>query len=787
MNALLLGLTSAEVTARIADGQVNIQAVKSSRTLSSILRTNMLTLFNAVVGGAFALMIVLGRYTDALFGIIAILNIAVGVIQELRTKITLDRLSLLSASPVTVIRDGVRVSIPVDEVVLGDLLALKAGDQIPADSTVVEAQGLAIDESLLTGESIEVEKRTDAALLAGTSVLAGTGFARVVAVGASTQAAALAAEAKRFSLVASELRESLAKLIRWISWALVPVMLISLNGQFQARGGLAQALADGSWVDAVVGTIASLISLVPQGLVLLTSMAFALGALRLARKNVLVQELAAVEGLARVDLVCFDKTGTLTTGEVEYNSHTPLHELAGWREALALFAADPDSNATARALESEFSSDASTKVLTRVPFDSARKWSALNTGSGQTWVLGAPEFVLQTGHEDVLSRASEAAAKGERVLVLALSSDPLAATNLPANLEPVALLHFAEQIRSDAAETLKFFAAQGTQVLVISGDNPETVAAVAARAGLSDIGDPIDATRFADDTEGLLRALGAGKVIGRVTPHQKRDIVAALQSAGHVVAMTGDGVNDVLALKQADLGLAMGNGSAATKSVANLILLDGKFSTFPLVLAEGRRVVANVERVSRLFLTKTVWAFTLALGFGLAMWSYPYLPRQLTVMDAFAIGIPAFALALLPNAERYRPGFLKRALSFVIPSGLIVGAAIIGLTAFMQSAAWSSAQSRTGTMVLLSITSLWVLVLHARPLRGIRVVILAGMLALCIATFTIAPLAEVLGFTALDLYKLGWVLALAVAANTLVSLTQALIRAVNHPVKAEGN
>ena len=775
MNELLSRLTAAEVSARIADGRVNIQAVKSSRSLTSILRTNVLTLFNAVVGGAFVLMLVLGRYTDALFGIIVILNIAVGVIQELRTKVTLDRLSLLSASPVTVVRDGVRVSIRVEEVVLDDLLALKAGDQIAADSTVIEAQGLALDESLLTGESIEVEKRADAALLAGTSVLAGTGFARVVAVGASTQAAALAAEAKRFSLVASELRESLAKLIRWISWALLPVMLISLNGQFQARGGLTRALADGSWVDAVVGTIASLISVVPQGLVLLTSMAFALGALRLARKNVLVQELAAVEGLARVALVCFDKTGTLTTGEVEYTSHTLLHEQTGWQNALALFATDPDANATARALAIKFNADASTQALTRIPFDSARKFSALSMAERQTWVLGAPEFVLPAGHEDVLSRASEAAAKGERVLILAHSTQAIEGEKLPSKLEPVALLHFAEQIRSDAAETLKFFAAQGTNVLVVSGDNPETVAKVAERAGLTDIGDPIDATGFADDIEDLMRALGSSKVIGRVTPHQKRDVVAALQAAGHVVAMTGDGVNDVLALKQADLGLAMGNGSAATKSVANLILIDGKFSTLPLLLAEGRRVVANVERVSRLFLTKTVWAFTLALGFGLAMWSYPYLPRQLTVMDAFAIGIPAFALALLPNADRYRPGFLKRALKFVIPSGLIIGGAIVSLTAFMQAGTWSSTQSHTGTMVLLSITSLWVLVLHARPLRGIRLVIMTGMLALCIATFAIAPLAEVLGFTVLELDKLGWVLALAVAANALVSITQALV------------
>jgi cation-transporting ATPase E len=787
VNELLPGLTAAEVTARIADGRVNIQAVKSSRTLASILRTNVITLFNAVVGGAFVLMLLLARYADALFGIIVVLNIAVGVIQELRTKITLDRLTLLSASPVTVVRDGVRVSIRVEEVVLDDLLALKAGDQIAADSVVVSETGLALDESLLTGESIEVEKHADAALLAGTVVLAGTGFARVVAVGASTQAAALAAEAKRFSLVTSELRASLDKLVRWISWALLPVMAISLNGQLQARGGFEQALADGSWVEAVVGTIASLISVVPQGLVLLVSMAFALGAIRLARKNVLVQELAAVEGLARVDVVCFDKTGTLTSGEIEFTKQTPLAERAGWQDALALFAADPDANATARALAAEFQADAPTGAITRVPFDSARKWSALASGRGQTWVLGAPEFVLQGGHEAVLSAAAEAAATGERVLVLAHSAASLTGTELPANLEPIALLHFAEQIRPDAKQTLDFFATQGTQVLVISGDNPETVAAVAARAGLTEIGKPVDASEFGDDIRALMTALEGSKIIGRVSPHQKRDVVSALQAAGHVVAMTGDGVNDVLALKQADLGLAMGSGSAATKSVANLILLDGKFSTLPLVLAEGRRVVANVERVSRLFLTKTVWAFTLALVFGLMMWSYPYLPRQLTVMDAFAIGIPAFALALLPNADRYRPGFLQRALKFVIPSGLIIGVAIIALTAFMRAGSFTLEQSHTATMVLLSITSLWVLAIHSAALRSIRGVIFAGMLALCITAFTVPALAEVIGFAQLEFAQLWPVLALAVAANALVSITQALMRAIDHPVETKGN
>jgi len=338
-------------------------------------------------------------------------------------------------------------------------------------------------------------------------------------------------------------------------------------------------------------------------------------------------------------------------------------------------------------------------------------------------------------------------------------------------------LHFTEQLRSDAKDTLAFFAKQGVEVFVISGDNPETVAATATRAGMANVGQPIDASLYREDVVGLIAALATGRIVGRVHPHQKQQLVEALQSQGHVVAMIGDGVNDCLALKQADLGIAMGSGAAATKAVANLVFLDGKFSTIPLVLAEGRRVVANVERVSRLFLTKTVWAFAISLSFGALLWSYPYLPRQLTAMDSFAIGIPAFLLALLPNDSLYRSGFLKRAIRFVLPAGVITAAGVITLTALTRTdTAWTLEQAHTATMILLSMTSLWVLALHSTPVNPVRIAIFTGMLALCAALFTVPWVGGFFGFVALDVSQVGLILGIAASANAAITVASRLLK-----------
>lgn len=765
------GLSQEQVAEKIALGQTNRDTLGSSRSLTEIARANVFTLFNAVVGGAFLLMLALGQFKDALFGIIVILNIAIGVIQELRTKLTLDRLSILSQSPSRVIRDSALYLIPPSEVVLGDVLTLKPGDSIAADATVFQSQGLEIDESLLTGESAEVTKNDGDTLMAGTSVMAGTAFATVTGVGASTNAAKMAADARRFSLVASELRESLARVIRWISWLLLPIVLLSFMGQLQSLGGWNQAVSEGTLTSALVGSVASLISLVPQGLVLLTSLALSLGAIRLARKKVLVQELAAVEGLARVDIVCFDKTGTLTDGKIAFDRLTTLEpdQESSISRTLATFANDPNANATASALSTNYYSQEALTPTRRIAFSSERKWSAFETEK-ETWILGAPDFVI-SNHTEALKLASQAAATGQRVLVLARSASKITENTLPANIVPVALIHFTEQLRSDATDTLAFFTTQGVKVLVISGDNPETVAQTATRAGLTDIGEPIDSSKFREDINGLLKALTNGKVVGRVHPEQKKLIVEHLQSLGHVVAMIGDGVNDCLALKQADLGIAMGSGASATKAVANLVILDEKFSTIPLVLAEGRRVVGNVERVARLFLTKTVWALATSVTFGALLWSFPYLPRQLTAMDAFAIGIPAFLLALLPNANRHHPGFLKRTLQFAIPAGVSSAAGVVALSLLInQDASWTTEQSHTATMILLSIASLWVLALNSTPISMIRSAILVAMFLICLAIFTLPFVADFFGFVPLESSKLVPLLLLAGIVNMLTTI-----------------
>jgi cation-transporting ATPase E len=581
----------------------------------------------------------------------------------------------------------------------------------------------------------------------------------------------MAADARRFSLVASELRESLARVVRWISWLLLPIVLLSFFGQLRALGGWNQAVTDGTLNQALVGSVAALISLVPQGLVLLTSLALSLGAIRLARKNVLAQELAAVEGLARVDVVCFDKTGTLTDGKIEFDRASFFDEsqTAKCHSALATFAADPNANATASALGAQFNTEALTPKR-RLEFSSARKWSAFETET-ETWILGAPEFVFPN-QPDKLHQAELAAATGQRVLALARTSNKLNNDELPAGIEPMALLHFTEQLRSDAQETLAFFAAQEVEIYVISGDSPNTVAHTASRAGLQDVGEPIDASAFREDPAGLLNAIRNGRVIGRVHPEQKKLIIEHLQSLGHVVAMIGDGVNDCLALKQADLGIAMGSGASATKAVANLVILDEKFSSIPLVLAEGRRVVANIERVSKLFLTKTVWALAISITFGVLLWSFPYLPRQLTALDAFAIGIPAFLLALLPNNSIHRPGFLKRALRSAIPAGIFTAAGLIALTMVIRSdSTWTLEQTHTATVLLLSITSLWVLALQSQPINIARGAIFVGMTTLCAALFVTPLIGGFFGLVSLTNPQLLLILGIGLAANLAISVT----------------
>ncbi len=751
------GLTAAQVAARQRAGLDNVSPDHSSRTVGQILRANLFTLFNVVLGICLVVVLAVGNWRDALFGVILIANIVIGVTQEYRAKRTLDRLAVLNAPHARVLRDGQVREIAVSEVVYDDVLALRVGDQIPADAVLLRVDGLEVDESLLTGESDPIDKVPGDRVLSGSAVVAGVGAARVDRVGAESFASRIAAEAKRFSLVSSEIRASINRIILYVTWALIPIILLIVNSQMQAGGGWQNALSSGLWKEALVSAVAAIVAMIPEGLVLLTSISFALAAVSLARRQVLIQELPAVEGLARVDVVCLDKTGTLTEGSLQFDEEIPLAEVAGSRRVLAWVGADENANATAASLRSVFTDLPRSDAAGTVPFNSARKWSAVTFGDPEAagaagepasgwWVLGAPELVLHgsSAHAAEISRAAEIAGQGLRVLVLAHTAEPLVDDDLPGGLVAVSLLTFREHVRADAAETLAYFREQGVGLRVISGDNPRTVAAVAREVGFEAVGTGYDARSLPEDIDELGEVLEREHVLGRVTPEQKKAIVLALQKRGHVVAMTGDGVNDALALKNADIGIAMGSGAAATKAVSRLVLLDGRFSRLPGVVAEGRRVIANVERVANLFLTKTAQAVTISLIVGILLWQYPFLPRQLSFVSALTIGIPAFFLALMPNKRRYRSGFLKRVLFFSIPTGMIITASILAVYSFAMFGPDGGAvvdgrlaAARTGATLAILLLSLWVLTVLARPLDRWRLLIVASMLALTALVFLV--------------------------------------------------
>jgi cation-transporting ATPase E len=763
------GLSTGEVRERTLAGLANGAPEETSRSLWLILRANVLTLFNGIVGGCFLLLLLLGEWRDALFGFAALSNAVIGVVQEYRAKRLLDRLAVLDAPRARVLRDGRVQDVAVADVVMDDVCVLQAGDQVVADAVIIDDDGLELDESVLTGESEPVGKDKGSPVLSGSTVTAGQGRARVVAVGAGSYASRLTAEAKRFSLVNSEIRNSIHRVLRWITWALLPVVAIVTNGQMQARGGWDRAFRSGAWEEAVVGAVGAAIAMIPLGLVLMTSVAFAVGGARLARLNVLVQELAAVEGLARVDVLCIDKTGTLTEGRVVFDDvhDTGLRgtgqELpAGWRQALGWFGADPHANATARCLAPAFAFDDGARPAAVVPFSSARKWSAASFRSPHpaagTWVLGAPEMVFPgTGPADasadeLLLRSRRLASRGLRTLVLAYTpavpADGLLAdgasedVELPGGLAAATLLTFREKVRPDAAKTLAYFRDQGVEVKILSGDDHRTVTAVAREVGL-DVDAGYDARHLPTDPRLLAETLGTFSVFGRVTPAQKRDMVLALQGAGRTVAMTGDGVNDALALKEADIGIAMDTAAPATKAVARLVLLDGRFDRLPAVLAEGRQVIANIERVSVLFLSKTTYAVGLSLTFGALLWSYPFLPRQLSATDGLTIGIPAFFLALMANTRRYRPGFLRRSLSLAVPAGIVVTAAVLAVQAYSMSVGgFSAASTRTASVLTLSLAALAVLLTVSRPVTGLRLAVVGAMGAGLVLLMTVPLLTE---------------------------------------------
>ncbi len=753
------GLTSGEVVELTRRGAVNRLDERTSRSLGEIFRANVLTRFNAILGALFVLVMATGSFADGLFGLILVANSTIGIAQEYLAKRKLDRLALLNAPTTRVVRDGEVQVIATTDVVLGDLIELRAGDEVPADGSLLSSAGLELNEANLTGESDPVAHPPGEAIMSGTSVVAGSGRYVARAVGADAYVNKIAADARKFTRTRSEIQDSINTLLKYITWVIVVALPIAIFSQWRSVG-------DQGWQEVVIRAAAGVVGLVPEGLVLLTSVAFLLSAVQLTRRQVLVQQLPAVEGLARVDVVCLDKTGTLTAGEIAYEQ---THVLPGAdadevAAALGALADDPNANATLTAVATALPSPGWART-SGIPFNSARKWSAAEFEKHATWVLGAPEMLIGDGDggdddDDAGLRAQVArlAGSGRRVVLLARSEQHLPEPVLPADLAPVALVTLTEQVRPDAAETLAYFAAQGVAIKVISGDNPVTVAAVARSVGL-DAGEAVDARTLPDDQDALREVLARTTVFGRVTPEQKRAFVHALQADGHVVAMTGDGVNDALALKDADIGVAMGSGAQATKAVAEIVLLDGRFSHLPDVLAEGRRVIGNVERVANLFVAKNAMSLVAILAVAFASLPFPFLPRHLTLVSTVTIGIPAFVLALGPNKRRYLPGFLGRILRFAVPAGAIAGLSVIasyliagrgygvapqdfGAQCAVEKGAATVAdvacvRPGTGATMTLLVVFFWILVTLSRPLRVWKLALIASMVAIAGLAFAL--------------------------------------------------
>lgn len=762
------GLTPKEVVQRIESGQSNAVKTSTSRSVQDIVRANVFTLFNGIIFAAMVLVLITGSWRDAVFGFVIIINTGIGIVTELRAKRTLDKLSILVASEFLVHRDGRDVEVSHNEIVLDDLLWIRAGEQVPADGQIIQTWGLELDESMLTGESRTVRHKVGEQVYSGATAVSGMALVKVNAVGSHSYAATLTAQAKVYKKTVSDLNKGINTILKFMTFLVVPLCILLILSQIHTVGGWGTALSTGEWRQAVVSAVAGVVGMIPEGLVLLTSLNFAVAAMRLARHNTLVQELESVETLARVDALNLDKTGTITDGGIAFNRLVMLDSANAAAEQAATQALydccnEEQPNGTGQAVLAGLKAQGygAGAVESRVPFSSARKWSAVRK-SGETWYMGAPEVIisaLEGDYSSVLQQVNEYANDGNRVLLVARSTAPLSEGScrqkrlrgaveganvsddpqLDVQAEPVALVLCSEKIREDAERTLAWFREQGVRCRVISGDNPVTVGAIARRVKLTGDHEPVamDARELPEDVNELARVLENVDVLGRVLPDQKKAIVQALHTQNHVVAMTGDGVNDALAIKEADLGIAMGNAAPATKAVAQVVLVDSKFSHLPDVVARGRQVMANMERVASLFLVKTVYSALISLGVVLTQIPYPYLPRHITYIGALTIGMPAFILALAPNTRRYIPGFLKRVVTFALPGGIATALSVLLASWTLPNVmGWDVVNNdadlsalRATSAIILFLMGVFVLARVARPLNSWRGALVAGFAA----------------------------------------------------------
>ncbi len=752
----LPGLTTAQAEALGAQGQSNRLPRAADGGAWPIIRRNVFTLFNLLNCVLAALLIAVGSYRNLLFMGVVVSNAVIGLTQELRAKRTHDRLLLLSRAKVRVLRDGATVALPPEALVLGDVICLRRGDQAPADGRVLQGEA-ELNESLLTGESEPVPKRAGDAVLSGSYVTEGELWAQLTAVGAQSFAGQLQLSARKVRRPASELMAALSRIIRWVSLALLPI-----GGLLYLRQTLGLHLPVSA---AVTKTVAATLGMIPEGLMLLTSVALAVGVIRLGRRNALVNELYGIENLARVDVLCLDKTGTLTTGHmhvrgvVALGSATRDEVESAMRAFTAAFPGE--EGPTYAALRIAYPPQGEAEET--VPFSSERKWSAARLPQLGTLVLGAPETTAAL-REEVLEASRAYAAQGLRVLLLSRTAAPLQGKVLPQGLAPLGFVLLGDALRPQAAATLAYFREQGVSVKVISGDSALTVSRIAQEAGLAHAERAVDCASLARpvDYGALVRQF---TVFGRVSPEDKRELVAALKRQGHAVAMIGDGVNDVPALKAADCSIAMAGGSDAAARVAQITLLDADFAVMPDIVLEGRRVINNITRASALFLVKNLFSFLLAALLLALPFAYPFAPIQLTLVSTLTIGFPSFVLALQPNRERVSGRFLRNVLTRALPGGLTVTAVCVGV--MLAGAALGFAEPVVSTLCTLVavFSGLCVLLLTCLPLDGIRAA-LVGLMAGAVA-LAVLCLPGVFYLVALPTQAV-WVLLAALGATALL-------------------
>lgn len=762
------GLTDKQVEERKKEGKVNYIPKAPSRTFWQILRANLFTSFNVVNLILAVIVILAGSPKNAIFAGVIIVNTLIGIAQEIRAKGILERLSVISMAKTKVVRNGMITEIPIEEIVLDDVMYLESGEQVLADGILIHSNGLEVDESMLTGEADAIGKSKGDELLSGSFIAAGEGYGIVTKVGKETYSSSLAEEAKQFKITNSELQSAINKIFKVLIWLIIPLSILLTLSQLKVK--------DTTWQQAALGTVSGIIGMIPEGLVLLTSATFIVAIIKLSQYDTLVQELCATEVLARVDVLCLDKTGTLTRGDLRLAEIKNIGSENDYKieEILSSMIHElPSNNPTQKAILDKYKDcKGKLKCVEKIAFSSKRKWSGITFENEGTWILGAPEIILNKTYNLIKGTVEEEAKKGRRVLLLAKSNCEKINEYMESDVEAAALILIEDIIREEAPGVLKYFKEQGVDVKIISGDNPVTVSEVARRTGVKNYDKYIDARELPEDENELREVVDKTTVFGRVTPHQKKKIVNVLQEKGHTVAMTGDGVNDVLALKSADCGIAMANGSDATKAVAQLVLMNSDFTALPKVVEEGRKQINNLERVAELFLSKTVYSVLLAFVCSVLFLPYPILPIQLSLIGSCTIGIPGFFLAMLPSKGGVKKGFLARILTVSIPNGIIL--ALFTILTFIISLRVGVPMEMSRTMALLMFggISMVILIRVSRPLTLFKSILCALMFGIIILSF-LTPIGRYI--FSLGTIKLKyWIISLAVIIGCAPLITKSV-------------